>query len=1247
MTDPSSFTSGREAERLSALHEYEILDTPAEPALSDLAHLAAWACRTPISMVSFVDRDRVWLKAAIGLEIREIPRPMAFCSVAITKPDLFCVRDLARDRRFRENPSVARANGFRFYAGVPLCTAEGLPLGVLCVMDYRPRVLKPVQVDALRSLGRQVMITLESRRNLRRLERSLHDHERVELALRETEAKYRSIFENVVEGIYLSSPDGQYLSANPMLARIYGYASPEELIAAIGDIGHQVYVDPARREEFVRLMKEQGNVSRFESRVYRRDGSIIWVAENAREVRDPSGRLLHYEGTVEDITERKRAEQAVHDSELLYHSLVDCLPQNIFRKDRSGRFTFVNPSFCQTLKRTPEEILGRTDSDFFPPALSAKYRADDQRVMESRQTVDVVEEHVKPDGGKLYVHVLKTALCDASGQVIGVQGIFWDVTERKRMEEAIAHERDLVQALLDSIPDSIYFKDTQSRFVRCSRLMALKFGASDPWEVVGRTDFDFFGEAHAKAAFEDERRILRTGQPIVGVKEVETWPDGRETWALTTKMPLRDSAGKLIGTFGVSKDITELVAAEQELKKARDTALELMRLKGEFLANMSHELRTPMNAIVGMTDLLLGTELTPDQRECSVTIRESAEALLGLINDILDLSRLEARRLSLSREPFDLHDVLEGTLEFLAESAHAKGLELVGVLAPDLPPGGIGDAGRLRQVLTNLLGNAIKFTERGHVILRAGVVSSTDDAALIRVEIQDTGIGIPPEAQGHIFEAFRQADGSTTRKYGGTGLGLTISRQIVELMGGELGVVSTPGGGSTFGFTAGIGLPANSAARVSPAHTLLRGKRILVVDDQPVHRGALADLCRQWDMTAAEAGSGPEALAELARSQVGGEAYDLALIDILMPDMDGLTLAEQIRARPELGRTRIVMLTTLGNRLDVASMRTSGISASILKPPRRRRLYDTLVKVTTASTPTGAHEHRQLAPLHRAAEPALANEQQPSVRILLAEDNVLNQRLALRQLRHMGFSADVAANGREVLEAVERRPYDVLLLDCQMPEMDGYEAARAIRKQEVLVAGQSGTLRPPLRIIAMTANAMEGDRDRCLASGMDDYITKPVLMSDLAAALERARIYLAAEEPQPPSPPPSSPHALPADDEPTLDATTLRSLRQLNAPGETDTVREMIDLFLQTATTLRDQIVAAAQAQDLAALRSAAHGLKGNAGGLGAKRLARLCASMEKGAREGNADAAFQWLEAVQDEFTRVETALLVERDAS
>ncbi|MCB1125829.1 MAG: PAS domain S-box protein, partial [Verrucomicrobiae bacterium] len=542
-------SSPAERERIAVLREYQILGTAPEDAFTDLARLAAQLCDTPIALIGFVDESRVWVKAQVGLNCREIPREQAICERVIRAGRPYTVTDLSEDAGFRNHPLVAGETGLRFFAGIPLIGRRNMIVGTLCVMAPGRRELDPAQYNALEVLGRQVVTQLDLRRNLRQMKDLVHEHEQAEADLAEAERQFRGIFENSTEGIFQTTPEGTYRIANPRLAQIYGYATKEEMIKAIRRIGHQLYVKPGRRQEFESLLRDNHEVVGFESEVYRRDGRRIWISENARSVHDGNGHLLYYEGTVVDITARKRAEQRLRDSELLYHSLVESLSHNIFRKDLEGRFTFVNSTFAQTVGRPVEEIIGRTDPDLFPEALAVAYQADDRQVIRTGLPMEKVERHRRADGTFLYVHVLKSPLQDNQGHVVGIQGIFWDETERHEMEEKLAYERDLLRALLDTMPDAIYFKDRESRFLRCSQEMARRVGVASPEDLRGKTDFDLFSGDHAQQAFDDEQEIIRTGTPLLGKPEHETWRDGRESWVLSSKMPFRDQDGHIIGTL--------------------------------------------------------------------------------------------------------------------------------------------------------------------------------------------------------------------------------------------------------------------------------------------------------------------------------------------------------------------------------------------------------------------------------------------------------------------------------------------------------------------------------------------------------------------------------------------------------------------------------------------------------------------------------------------------------------------------
>jgi two-component system sensor histidine kinase/response regulator len=789
-----------------------------------------------------------------------------------------------------------------------------------------------------------------------------------------------------------------------------------------------------------------------------------------------------------ELAQRRRVEHALMESEAFYQSLVETLPLALFRKDLQGRVTFANELMCKALNRKASEILGKTDYDFFPEALAEKYRADDRRVAESQASFETTEEFQTPTGELRYTHVVKTPVFDATGKLVGVQGMFSDVTDRIRAEAALEQERYLLDNLMKNIPDNIYFKDAQGRYLRINPAKAKRSGLSDAGDAIGKSDFDFFPAEHARLAWTDEQEVMRSGEALINKEEEIHYGDGSVRWMATTKLPLRDRHGQVVGTFGLSHDITQLKDAQKALKQAAEAADAANRAKSDFLANMSHEIRTPLNAVLGMTELVLDSPLTPVQRDYLKLVRESGESLLSVINDILDFSKIEAGKLQLDQTVFDVREFLGDTLKSLGLRAHRKRLELACDIAGHVPDRLLGDANRLRQVVVNLLSNAIKFTDQGEVVLSVQTEPSQNGDVVLHFRVSDTGIGIPADKFGTIFEAFEQADRSTTRKFGGTGLGLAISARLVELMGGRIWVESELGQGSTFHFTARFAKAEESSDRIPIATPeLLQGLKVLVVDDNSTNRRILAEMLSSWGMVPKLAASCADALAELRRAAVDGSPFGLVVTDVNMPEQSGFDLVRAAQIEGSLCRGMIVMLTSSDRSEDLDLCRRLGVSTYLIKPVKQSELFNAILQSLGAAH---AEEWKEAA----AALPRVASR---PLDILLAEDSPINQKLAVGLLERWGHRMTVVEDGRQALEAVQKHHYDLVLMDVQMPELDGLEATQLIRQWE----RESGS--PAVPIVAMTAHALQGDRDRCIASGMDEYLTKPIRSELLFQMVER------------------------------------------------------------------------------------------------------------------------------------------------
>jgi len=665
-----------------------------------------------------------------------------------------------------------------------------------------------------------------------------------------------------------------------------------------------------------------------------------------------------------------------------------------------------------------------------------------------------------------------------------------DIARRVKAEKALSSSEQRYRSLFEDNLAAVYVISLAGRIHDCNQAFVRLVGCSSREEVLGRGTIDYYLQAQDREVLVE---VLRKEGRVTDREVCFRRVDGSLIWGLVTAALVvndADSAAPLIQ--GTVIDISDRKRTEMELVRAKEAAEAANQAKSDFLANISHEIRTPMNGIIGMTELALDTELDDEQREYLRAVQKSSDAMMAVINDLLDFSKTEAGRLDLEKIEFSLKDCVGEALKTIASRAHEKGLEISSDIRPELPDAISGDPGRLRQVLLNLVGNAIKFTDHGEVVVYADAEVRTEKTVTLHFRVVDSGIGIPQDKQQLIFEAFRQADSSSTRKYGGTGLGLSISSQLVALMGGKIWVESELGKGSTFHFTAKFEVPEMphlEAASAPPE--VLREMGVLVVDDNATNRRLLEETLKRWGAIPSLASSGQAALEAIESAEAAGEPFSLILLDHQMPGMDGFAVAERIRQQPKLISTTIMMLSSGGQRGDASRCRKLGITAYLFKPFKHSELIDAIL-VSLGRQPAEA------AGLPLITRHAL-RERRPALSVLVAEDNLVSQRLAVRLLEKHGHTVEVVANGQEALAALEKRSFDVVLMDVQMPEVDGFQATAAIREREK-------TTGKHLRIIAMTAHAMEGDRDKCLAAGMDGYISKPIHVKEMLDAIEEHRV---------------------------------------------------------------------------------------------------------------------------------------------
>jgi PAS domain S-box-containing protein len=1045
------------------------------------------------------------------------------------------------------------------------------------------------------------------------------------------EATLRALIEHVPVTVYIDRLDetASNVYTSPRLESELGY-SVEEWISDKNLYAKVLH--PEDRDQILaeyRRARDTEEPFRAEYRMIARDGTTHWFHDEAAVIHDEAGQPAYLHGFLLDITEQKQLAEALRRSEeelrrqkQYVESLVEINPTAIVTVDRHGRVTSWNLAAEELFGYSSDEAIGRKLDDLVVTRRDLRSEAVSYEDVLRAGRFHAITQRARRDGTLADVELIVVPVIE-EGEPTGYLAIYHDISELQR-------QKQYYQSLLDVSPTAVVTVDPDHKVDSWNPAAERLFGYTRE-EAIGR-DVD---SLVANINKDVRREAAELNRQIA---------EGAQVW-LTTRRTRKDGSlvdvdvraapiligNEIVGLYALYHDVSEL-------QRAREQAEAATQAKSAFLAMMSHEIRTPMNAVVGMTELLLDADLAPEQRRYAEVIRSSGEALMSIIDDILDFSKIEAGQLELERRPFDLRKCVESALELVDSSASRKGLDLAYVVDHGLPHMILGDAIRLRQILINLLNNAVKFTDEGEVVLSVdGEALGSGDGELSRMHklhfrVRDSGIGIPEERRSRLFRSFSQVDASMTRRYGGTGLGLAISKRLSELMGGTIWVESEVGKGSTFHFT----IQAEQAPGIAPAQEQaappqLRGRRVLIVDDNATSRHILTREAESWGLLVRDTAHPAQALEWVRR----GDPFDLAILDRQMPDMDGVSLAYEIRRYRDARALPLIMLTRLGPREEVAG--DVEFAAYLTKPVKPSQLHDALMNVLGAIRAGAEAAAPPRGPVEQLA-------QRVPLRILVVEDNAINQQLALLLLKKLGYRADVAANGLEALQTLEREPYDVVLMDVQMPTMDGLEATRRIHQR-----WPEGR-RP--HVIAATAGAMQEEREACLAAGMDDYLSKPIRIEELAAALSRRRPNIA-----PPPPAQWRESGAPSQGLPereslwqppsteVLQPAALERLMESIRDDDPGLLPALLDTFLGEVPRVVETARRGLQQEQADEVRRAAHTLKSNGATVGATNLSELSRQLEALAGSGDMDGAASLIAQIEAEYERVRVALEAVRE--
>ena len=1047
--------------------------------------------------------------------------------------------------------------------------------------------------------------------------RNITDRKLAEKKLKESEEKYRWVMDNMADVITLMDMNLRFTYVSPSILRMRGYTAEEVAAQTIDQLmtPESLRISIQTFEEYMQLEAE-GKVDSdknviLELEQYRKDGSTVWVEVSTSLMRDEAQKPSGIIAVSRDISERKKAEGMLREREAQYRLLANNMRDQVWLMDLNLKPTYISPSVAKARGYTLEEIAQLPlDKHLTAKSLQAameffsihmpKALADPSYFLKSSLEL----EFCRKNGSTYCVETAFSLIRDENGKPISLLGVGRDITDRKQAEGKLLESEEKYRNILENIEDGYFEVDLAGNFTFFNPALCRILGYPAE-EMPGMNNKAYMDPENTNKVLQSFHEIYLTGIPTRGFEWEIIQKNGARRHLEVSVSLVVNPDGKATGFRGVARDVTEKKLIEAT-EHARQRAEAANKAKSQFLATMSHEIRTPLNGIMGMAEAFLDTVLNEEQKHIACTITKEADSLLGIINAILDFSKIEAGKLEMERIPFDLRNLFEDVIESFLYRTAKKGLELISFISPETPTRIVGDPGRLRQILRNLIGNAIKFTQKGRIVVKVEQVKEPGDGIKLRFMVTDTGIGIPKEKQSLVFESFTQADGTTTRKYGGTGLGITISKQLAELMGGEIGLESAEENGSTFWFTAVFSKQIETELQINK-DKLLDGIRILFIDDNKTNRENIAEYIMSWGAVPLEAASEKKALSILRKSIDDGFSLNLVLIEFNTREMSGFDLARKIRDEEAFRSIPVMLITPFGNPGDGKTCSDMGIEGYLTKPITERRLRKTIERVLYPKVAGGNARAMHLVTKYTSEE-----MERKAIRILLAEDYPTNQEIAKRHLTHAGYQVDLAENGKLAVDAFKSKHYDLILMDVQMPVMDGCQATKAIREIEAqLAAMENGNASQSIHrvpIVAMTAHALREYKELCLGAGMDDFLSKPLTRKDLLAITAK---WLKVKSKQ------AARNTISAtgQDGATKAINTGLPIDLERAVDEFEGDRELLTEVVAGFTKkVSEQLVMMRDALacgDAETIRREAHSIKGGAAGLTAGNLAKVAFELE------------------------------------